>query len=224
LKGMNVLLADEHGLVRAGLRSLLESLGTNVIGEAPDGREALRLIGKLRPAVALIHAALPLLNGIEIARHASKQHPQTRVLLLSRSPDGDYVRQAFSAGAAGYLLKSADKRELGMALQAISRGDVWLSPSVSRAFITELLRPGDTPPSSKPASAEPPIQRLTPRQREVLQLVAEGHSTKAIAKRLEISVKTVETHRAEIMVRLNVHNIVGLVHWAIRTGMVPPNL
>ncbi len=219
MTGLRVLLADDHGLVRAGLRSLLEALGNEVVAEASDGVEALRLIGKLHPAVALMDVSMPGMNGLEAASRATKHHPQTRVLMLSMHTDTEYIRQALVAGAAGYMLKSAGSTELEMALTTVASGDVWLSPVISRPVITELLRaPRSTEGGSRPS------ERLSPRQREVLQLVAEGHSTKEIAHRLQISAKTVDSHRAQIMERLELHGVASLVHYAFRTGLVRPEI
>jgi DNA-binding NarL/FixJ family response regulator len=217
LSGLRILIADDHGLVRAGIRSLFESLGVEVVAEAGDGVEALRLIAQLHPAVVLMDVSMPGMNGLEAARRVARQHPHTRVLMLSMHADGEYVRQALVAGAAGYLLKSAERGELEMALTAVARGDMWLSPAVSRLVIAQLLR---VPHALESGSGS--IEQLTPRQREVLQLVVEGHSTKKIAQRLQISMKTVETHRAQIMERLDIHNVASLVHYAIRAGLLRP--
>jgi DNA-binding NarL/FixJ family response regulator len=212
---LRILLADDHGLVRAGMRSLLERLGVEVVAETGDGTGALRLIGQLRPAIALMDVSMPGMNGLEAARRAVKGYPRTRILMLSIHADTEYVRQALVAGAAGYLLKSAEPDELEMALKAVAGGDLWLGPTTSRSVIGQLLR---IPRALESGAGS--IEPLTPRQREVLQLVAEGHATKTIARRLQISVKTVETHRAQIMDRLNIHNVASLVHYAIRTGII----
>jgi DNA-binding NarL/FixJ family response regulator len=206
-----VLLAEDHALVRAGLRALLSSLpNIEVVGEAEHGGEALKLITQLRPDVVVMDLAMPILNGIEATRRAMKLRPSPRVLALSMHDETEYVRQALIAGASGYLLKSARPAELELALNAVIRGEVWLSPSIARSVVDDIVR-------------RAPVRRddLTPRQREILQLVAEGQTTKLIARRLHVSVKTVDAHRAQIMERLDIHNIAGLVRYAIRTGVIP---
>lgn len=208
---LHVILADDHALVRAGVRSLLEGVeGVEVVGEAGDGREALRLVEKLRPHVAVLDIRLPELNGLDVAARLAKSHPETRVLILSMHADEEYVRQALHAGAAGYLLKDCSVTELELALRAVSRGETYLSPAVSRLVVDDYLR------------QKAPAPGLSPRQREVLQMIAEGHSTKEIAYRLGISVKTAEAHRSQIMARLDIRDVPGLVRYAIRTGLVGP--
>jgi DNA-binding NarL/FixJ family response regulator len=203
-----VLLVDDHGLVRAGLRCLLESmLDIEVVGEAGDGREALKLIEKLHPDVVLMDLSMPVLNGLEAIRRSAKLAPKPRVLVLSMHADKVYVRHALAAGAAGYVLKTADRGELAMAVATVARGESWLSPAIAKSVIEDLI-------------AGTPDEDLTPRQREVLQLIAEGHSTKDIARRLHLSVKTIETHRAQIMQRLDIHDVAGLVRYAIRRLLV----
>ena len=206
-----VLLAEDHTLVRAGLRALLDGMpNIEVVGEAEHGGEALALAAQLRPDVVVMDLSMPILNGIEATRRAVKLRPRPRILVLSMHDDTEYVRQALNAGASGYLLKSAAVRELELALAAVVRGEVWISPAIARSVVDDFTR--RTPPQG---------EELTPRQREILQLVAEGHTTKQIAKRLHIGVKTVDAHRAQIMERLDIHNIAGLVRYAIRTGVIP---
>lgn len=204
-----VLLADDHALVRAGLRALLERLpNVEVVGEAEHGAEAVKLAAQLRPDVVMMDVSMPILNGIEATRRTVKLRPRPRVLVLSMHDDPAYVRKALSAGASGYLLKTAPRRELELALAAVIRGEIWISPSIARSMVEDI---GRRPPNH---------DELTPRQREILQLIAEGHTTKQIARRLHIGVKTVETHRAQLMERLDIHNIAGLVRYAIRSGII----
>jgi DNA-binding NarL/FixJ family response regulator len=211
---LRTLLADDHSLVRAGLRSLLEEMaGVEVVGEAADGHEALRLIGELTPDVAFLDISMPGLNGLEVAARAAREHLRTRVIILSMHIDDEYVRRALLTGAAGYLLKSSDRSELEMALRAVARGETWLAPEVSSRVVAAYAR-GDEP------AASGPFELLTERQREVLQFIAEGLSTKEIAHRLNLSVKTIETHRTELMERLDIHGVAGLVRYAIRVGIV----
>ena len=200
--------------MRAGLRSLLEEMaGVEVVGEAADGHEALRLIGELMPDVAFLDISMPGLNGLEVAARVAREHLRTRVIILSMHIDDEYVRRALLTGAAGYLLKNSDRSELEMALRAVARGETWLAPEVSSRVVAAYAR-GDEPAGSGP------FELLTGRQREVLQFIAEGLSTKEIAHRLNLSVKTIETHRTELMERLDIHGVAGLVRYAIRVGIV----
>jgi DNA-binding NarL/FixJ family response regulator len=209
---VTILLADDHGVVRAGMRALLGELGMQVVAETGDGQQALQLIGEKKPDLALLDISMPGLNGLEVAERARKQFPGTRIVMLSMHADDEFARRALASGALGYVLKNADRAELEAALRSVLRGDVWLSPSVSRRFAEAGARP--RPPG------EAPFEVLTPRQREVLQLIAEGLSTKEIAAKLNLGVKTVETHRAELMQRLGIHGVAGLVRYAIRMGIV----
>ena len=210
---MRILLADDHTLVRAGLRALVESIeGAEVVGESGEGREALEMIGTLRPDVALLDIGMPGLNGLEVARRAAEASPRTRVIILSMHAEDTYVRQALRAGVAGYLLKGAAVSELPLALQSVMRGETYLTPRVSQVVVSEMLRDG-------PSEADP-LQGLTDRQREILQLIAEGKSTKEIASVLDVSVKTVETHRARLMERLNIRDVPGLVRFALKAGLI----
>jgi DNA-binding NarL/FixJ family response regulator len=212
LRTLRILIADDHTLVRAGIRSIIERMfGVAVVAEAPDGAEALRLIGQRRPDIALVDILMPEMNGLEVAARAIAEHPATRVILLSMHFDTAYVDRALRMGAAGYVLKSAEPAELELAIRAVGRGDVWFTPSVSRK-VAQSHR--------GLASAESPFDTLTPRQREILQLIAEGRTTKEIAVRLGLSVKTIETHRTALMDRLDIHGVAGLVRYAIRNGIV----
>lgn len=208
-----ILIADDHNLIRSSLRLWLQSMpGVQVVGEASDGREAVAMAVQLQPNVLLMDIGMPELNGLDAAAQVVKHVPHTRVVLLSMHSEPRYVRQALGIGVVGYILKTAPPEELSMAITAVMRGDVWLSPSISR-MVVEDFREGQAQPESS-ASA------LTPRQREVLQLVAEGRSTKEIAKALAISVKTVETHRAQLMQRLGIYDVPGLVREAVREGLI----
>jgi DNA-binding NarL/FixJ family response regulator len=210
---VRVVLADDHNLVRAGLRALLEDIpGVQVVGEAADGREALSLILQLRPDVALLDIAMPELNGLEAAARVAREAPGTRVVMLSMHANESYVAQALKAGVAGYVLKDAFADELPIVLRTVARGETYLSPGISKQVVDALR--------TRLATGETDV--LTPRQREILQLIAEGKSTKEIAHLLELSVKTVETHRAQIMERLDIHDVPGLVRYAIRAGLVSP--
>jgi DNA-binding NarL/FixJ family response regulator len=213
---VRVLLADDHALMRAGIRSLLGTLrGVEVVGEARDGQEALRLVETLRPHVVLMDIAMPGLNGLEATARIARDHPETRVIILSMHVSEEYAARALRAGGAGYLPKDADVRELELALEAVARGETYLSPVVSTHVVADYRR--------RLTDAPDVLSRLTPRQREVLQLLAEGHSTKDVAFRLGVSIKTVETHRAQIMDRLDIHDLAGLVRFAVRRGLVSPD-
>jgi DNA-binding NarL/FixJ family response regulator len=214
---LRVIVADDHCLVRAGIRSLLEDLCfVEVVGEAADGHEALRLMAKEKPDVALLDISMPSLNGLETLARAVKDHPRTRIIMLSMHAADVYVRQALSAGAAGYLMKSAHRYELELALRAVARGELWLSSAIAKTVANAYARGRKL--------AKGPFELLTSRQREILQLIAEGQSTKQIALRLRLSVKTVETHRTHLMDRLGVHGVPGLVLYAIRSGIVRAEL
>jgi len=210
---IRLLLADDHTLVRGGIRALLEAAGgIEVVAETGDGREALELLIQFRPNVALLDIGMPGLNGLEVARRAAEQSPRTRVIVLSMHADATHVRQALKAGVAGYLLKGAAVAELPLAIAAVMRGETYLTPRISREVVEGYLREG--------SSEAEPLEALTDRQREILQLIAEGKSTKEIAQALDLSVKTVETHRMRIMERLGIRDVAGLVRFAIRAGLV----
>ena len=213
MKSIRILLADDHTLVRAGIRSLVQALpGIQVVAEAGDGREALSLIETHQPDVALLDIAMPGLNGLEVAAQVADNFPYVRVMILSMHATEEYVLRALRAGAAGYLLKDADTAELELAVKAVTRGETYLSPAVSKHVTEYVRRVGE--------EAHSTLERLTPRQREVLQLVAEGHTTQDIAHMMNLSVKTVETHRTQLMERLDIHDIAGLVRYAVREGLV----
>jgi DNA-binding NarL/FixJ family response regulator len=208
-----VLLADDHRLVRKGFRSLLDKIpSVHVVAEASDGREALDLIGKLRPQIALLDIAMPNLNGLEALIRIVKEFPETRVIILSMHSNEEYIIKALHSGALGYVLKDAAVGELKLAIQTVARNKVFLGSSISGGNVRHYLE--------RPDDAEKPLAQLTPRQREILQLIAEGKSTKEIGYMLQISPKTVDAHRAQIMERLNIRDLAGLVRYAIRSGMV----
>jgi DNA-binding NarL/FixJ family response regulator len=212
---IRILLADDHSLVRAGIRSLLGAMAeVEVVGEASSGEEALELAARHRPDVVLMDIAMKGMTGLDAAAALRERHPEVRVLILSMHAGEEYVLQALRAGAAGYLLKDAATGELELALRSVMRGESWLSPSVSRQVVEGYVQRAGN-------DAAPEV--LTARQREVLRLVAGGKSTKEIAFLLNLSVKTVETHRAQIMERLGIRDVAGLVRYALRTGLVPPD-
>lgn len=209
-----ILLVDNHTLVRAGIRALLEQIpNVLVVGEAGDGREALKLVEQYRPHLVFMDITMPVMNGLEATVRLVKEFPGTRVVMLSVHTDEEYVLQALRAGAVGYLLKDAGRAELEIAVAAVARGETYLSPAVSRHVVGDYVR-------RTGSGVEGRLETLTPRQREILQLIAEGKSTKEIASILDVSVKTVETHRAQLMERLDIHDVAGLVRYAIRTGIV----
>jgi DNA-binding NarL/FixJ family response regulator len=214
---IRVVLADDHNLVRAGLRALLERLpDVEVVGEASNGREALALILKVKPDMALLDIGMPELNGLDAAARIAREAPRTRLVMVSMHATETYVAQAIQLGVAGYVLKESCADELPVLLRAVTNGETYLSPGVSKTLVGALKHKLAGGAAPEPSAAGV----LTPRQREILQLVAEGKSTKDIANALELSVKTVETHRAQIMDRLDIHDVAGLVRYAIRLGLV----
>lgn len=213
MRHTRVLLAEDHALVRSGIRALLEDLsGIDVVGEVANGREALEFVATHRPDVVLMDLTMPELNGLDATARIRREFSEVRILILSMHGDDEYVTQSLRAGANGYLLKNAGRAELEIALRAVARGDHYLSPAVSRTVVAEFVHGG--------GERRTPLERLTPRQREVLQLIAEGNSTKEIAAKLNLSIKTVESHRAQLMHRLGIHDVPGLVRYAIRAGVV----
>jgi len=213
MKPIRVLLADDHTLVRAGIRGLVANLpDVEVVGEAGDGHEALRLAEALHPDVVLLDIGMPGLNGLEVTARLTKLDPMIRVVILSMHISEEYVLQALRAGAAGYLLKGSAVAELEVAIRAVVRGDTYLSPAVSKRVVDDYV--------SRTGGASDPLAALTPRQREILQLVAEGHTNKEIAQRLGLSYRTVETHRNQLMKRLGISDLTGLVRLAVRVGLI----
>jgi DNA-binding NarL/FixJ family response regulator len=212
---IRVLLADDHALVRAGMRSLLNAMAdVAVVGEASSGEEALELAGRERPDIVLMDIAMKGMSGLDAAARLRELHPEVRVVILSMHAGEEYVLKALRAGAVGYLLKDAATGELELALRSVMRGESWFSPAVSRQVVEGYVQR---------VGGEAVADTLTARQREVLKLVAGGKSTKEIAYQLKLSVKTVETHRAQIMERLGIRDVAGLVRYALRTGLVPPD-
>lgn len=217
---MRIILADDHQLVRAGLRALLQSFrDVEVLTECSDGHETLAAVELLHPDVLLLDITMPGLNGLDVAMRVAKSCADTRVLVLSMHASPEYVAQALRAGVAGYLIKDSAVDELRVALDSLAAGRPYLSPAISQTVLHGFLRTG-----SAPADAGTALNRLTARQREILQLVAEGHSTRDIASRLNLSIKTVESHRTQLMDRLDIHDVPGLVRFAIRAGLVSADL
>jgi DNA-binding NarL/FixJ family response regulator len=206
-----VLLADDHALVRQGLRALIDAMAeAEVVAEASHGHEALLLARRLDPDVALLDIAMPQLNGIETAARMVQECPRTKVVMLSMHTTAQYVTAAIRAGATGYVIKDAAADDLAQALRAAAQGRTYLSPAVSGHLVQALQRP----------AAVPGPDTLSSRQREILQLIAEGRSTRQIGELLHISPKTVETHRAELMRRLDIYDVAGLTRYAIREGLI----
>ena len=214
VKSMRVVLADDHTLVRAGIRALLEKLPTvEVLGEASDGREVLNLVKTLLPDVVLMDIAMPGLNGLEATARLLKEFPTVRVIILSMHYNEEYYWRALRAGAAGYLLKKAATAELEAALQRVQGGEIYLSREISSRLLKKF-------PAHGIGDQRSPLDLLTGRQREILQLIAEGQNTKEIAEVLKISPKTVEYHRMKLMECLSVFDIPGLVRFALRVGLI----
>ena len=208
---IQVLLADDHQIVRQGLKGLLEREGFKVVGEATDGREAVRLAGKNHPDVAVLDLVMPALNGVDAAREMLRSAPRLKAILLTMHTEDPYVLEALRAGVSGYVLKTQAADDLVQAIREVTRGSIYLSPGISRTVVDAYRSKTDLPPDP-----------LSPREREVLQLVAEGKTTKEVAAILGISVKTGESHRTRIMSKLNIHETAGLVRYAIRRGLIQP--
>jgi DNA-binding NarL/FixJ family response regulator len=212
---IRVIVADDHHLVRQGIRALLEKTDDiEVVGEAADGQEAVELVKRLAPDVLVMDIAMPHLNGSQALGRIRALGAATQVVMLSMYSDETLVRQALRNGARGYLLKRSVTEELLLAIRAASRGEIYLSPVISRSIVADYLT------LQKDADACSPFERLTPREREVLQLIAEGHTNNAIAQILKLSVKTVEKHRSNLMSKLNVHDLAGLMRAAIKHRLV----
>jgi len=214
IKPIRVILADDHTLVRAGMRALLEKLPkVEVVGEAGDGRQALQLVKRHRPDVVLMDISMPGLNGLDSSQRMTVEYPDARVIILSMHDNEEYYWRALKAGAAGYLLKKAATTELGIALEQVVRGEIYLSREISLRLAKRSSWQGMVGRKS-------PLEQLTSRQREILQLVAEGQNTKQIGEILKLSPKTVEYHRMKLMDGLKVYDIPGLVRFALRVGLI----
>lgn len=205
----SVIIADDHYIFRQGLENFLLAEGFSVVGKASDGQEAIRLARQLSPAVAILDVSMPLLNGIDAAKEIQKQAPKTRVILLTMHDEEAYVLQALRAGARGYVLKNQAAADLTNAIKKVIEGSIYLSPRISETVISALI-----------TQQSAPVELLTCREKQVLQLIAEGNTTKEIAVMLHMSVKTTESHRSNIMQRLNMHNIASLVRYAVRHGII----
>lgn len=212
---IRVLIAEDHTIVRQGLISLLTAeRGIEIVGEASDGQEAVEAAGRLKPHVVLMDLGMPGLNGVDATRQIKRDFPDVAVLVLSMYSAEEHVRPAIRAGAAGYLLKGSGLSDLVAAIRAVASGEAFLSPQVAKILLKDARTDDEAAASSGP---------LTAREREILQLVGEGSSSPEIARALSLSVKTVEGHRSRIMAKLNIHDVAGLVRYAIRTGLVSPD-
>jgi two-component system response regulator NreC len=212
---IRVLLAEDHTIVRKGLRALLDDeTDIEVVGEAEDGRETVRQVERVHPDVVLMDITMPLLNGVEATRQIKAQYPEVQVLGLTRHENEEYIYQLLRAGASGYVVKQAAPAELVEAIRAVSQSETYLSPSINASVVEEYIR------QAKAMVKSGPDERLTPREREVLQLVAEGRTNREIAQVLSISVKTVEHHRANLMSKLDLYSAAELTQYAIRTGVI----
>lgn len=209
---MKLLIADDHALFRAGLRALLSDIaGVEIVAEASDGAQAIRSAATTEPDLVFLDIAMPGVGGLDATASIKAARPQTRVIVLSMHLNADYIRRALSAGADGYMVKDSAPSELKVAVQAVMAGSNYLSPAAASLLIQQAL------PGMKEAD---PLQVLSPRQREVLRLVAEGKSTKEIARVLDLSPKTIDIHRTQVMQRLDIHDVAGLTRFAVKVGLV----
>ena len=214
-RGITIILADDHTIVRQGLAKLLEGEpGFNVVGEAENGREAVGKVEELKPDVVIMDISMPMLNGIEATRQIKKIRPKTRVIILSMHCHDRYIKELFSLGASGYLLKDSTGSDIVKAIQSAMDGDTYMSPAVSRLVVEDYVS------TKKKSFREELYSSLSNREREVFQIIAEGHSTREISEILFISPSTVKTHRSKIMEKLRIENISQLVQFAIRIGIV----
>ena len=220
MKKINVLLADDHTVVRQGLRALLEAEGDmRVVGEADNGREAVQLTRRLLPDVVVLDVAMPLLNGLEATRQIARDLPGVKVLILSSYSDDEYVQQLTEEGACGYLVKQTAANDLLKAIREAQKGNAFFSPSISRRLLEQCREA-----FVRGAPVRKRTTRLTSREAEVLQLIAEGQANKQIAAELSISIKTVEKHRQQVMNKLNIHDVAGLTRHAIAKGIIETDL
>jgi two-component system response regulator NreC len=211
---IRVLLADDHTILRDGIRALLDDqTDMEVIGEAEDGQSTVKMVAKLIPDVVVMDIAMPLLNGLEATRQIRRDYPQVNVLILTMHENEEYIRQVLAAGALGYVLKDAAARDLLGAIRAVHQGEAVLSPAITRLVIEDYLRWGDIRP-------EDTTNGLTPREREVLQLIAEGYTNKEIAEILSLSVKTIQSHRTNLMSKLDLHDRGELIKYAIQKKII----
>jgi two-component system response regulator NreC len=208
---IRVVLADDHQLVRQSLKALLEREGFQVAAEASDGQEALRLVPNVSPDVAILDISMPILNGLDASRELKRSSPKTKTILLTQHDEDQYVTEALRAGVRGYVLKNQAATDLVHAIQQVCRGEIYLSPSISRTVVEAFL--------SKTAL---PTDPLTSRERQILQLIGEGKSSREVAALLGISIKTAESHRTRLMRKLDIHELASLVRYAIRRGLVQP--
>ncbi len=218
-KEIKILLADDHTIVRQGLARLLEDqTDLRVVGEATNGRMALEKATALKPDIVIMDIAMPLMNGIEAAKRIRKLLPETKILILSMYSHEHYIHQLLETGISGYLLKDSSGRDIISAIKAAMKGETFLSPSISKKVVESYLLP------RKSSSMEERYKQLSNREREVFQLIAEGHSTKRIGEMLYVSVSTVKSHKGNIMEKLGISNPIRLVHFAIKLGLVDPDL
>ena len=211
---IRVLLADDHRILRDGIRALFDDQADiEVIGEAADGLTTVKMVAQLQPDVVVMDIAMPLLNGLEATRQIRRDHPQVKVLILTMHENEEYIRQVLAAGALGYVLKDAAARDLLGAIRAVNQGEAVLSPAITRLVIEDYLRWGDI-------RAEDTADGLTPREREVLQLIAEGYTNKEIAEILSLSVKTIQSHRTNLMGKLDLHDRGELIKYAIQKKII----
>lgn len=212
MKAIRTLIADDHALVRAGIRALVEKIkGITVVAEAGKGSEAIKFVSELKPDLVLLDITMPDGNGFDVLYYVTKNHSDTKIIVLTVHEAGEYAIRALREGAAGFLPKSAASTELEQAIHTVMKGEIYISPETSRKTVLEY---------GKGVTKRDLLANLSPRQREVLRLIAEGRTTKQIAQVLEISVKTVETHRAQLMERLDIHDVAGLVRYAIIVGLI----
>jgi DNA-binding NarL/FixJ family response regulator len=215
MQKITVLLADDHTVVRQGLRALLEAEeDMSVVGEAENGRQAVQMVKRLQPDVVVMDIAMPSLNGLEATRQISKESPKSHVLILSSYSDDEYVQQLTDAGASGYLVKQTAANDLVVAIREAKKGNAFFSPAISKRLLEHYRTSLNQPPDQKKST------KLTPRELEVLQLIAEGHANKQIASELFISIKTVEKHRQQLMHKLNIHDVAGLTRYAISKRII----